>query len=167
MSSKIVGWLVEDWDGKFQILKKNLKEKKIFWNKSEKGESYIFADWCTRCQALSLYLIMLRVKCRFENLSKMFIILFSPIFMNFWREKLMLIPTLSYMLHIYFISIITNVDFADILLMDGDVTQNDFENLIRMSQIQILFLLLGFQKHKASNHPLKNTLGLFVLKCNF
>ena len=79
----------------------------------------------------------------------------------------MLIPTLSYMLHIYFISIITNVDFADILLMDGDVTQNDFENLIRVTQIQILFLLLGFQKHKASNHPFKNTLGLFVLKCNF
>ena len=24
-------------------LKKNLKEKKLFWNKSEKGESYIFA----------------------------------------------------------------------------------------------------------------------------
>ena len=43
MSSKVVGWLVGDWDGKFHILKKNLKEKKIFCNKSEKGESYIFA----------------------------------------------------------------------------------------------------------------------------
>ena len=28
MSSKIVEWLVGDWDGKFQILKKNLKEEK-------------------------------------------------------------------------------------------------------------------------------------------
>ena len=37
-----------DWDGKFQILKKNLKEKKIFWNKSEKGESYIFHYIFTR-----------------------------------------------------------------------------------------------------------------------
>ena len=43
MASKIVGWLVGDWDGKISDCKKNLKEKKIFWNKSEKGESYIFA----------------------------------------------------------------------------------------------------------------------------
>ena len=44
MSSKIVGWLVRAWDGKISD-KKNLKEEeKIFWNKSKKGESYIFAS---------------------------------------------------------------------------------------------------------------------------
>ena len=39
MSSKIVGWLVVAWDGKFFRLKKNLKEKN-----PEIEESYIFAS---------------------------------------------------------------------------------------------------------------------------
>ena len=44
MSSKIVGWLVGDWDGKISDLnKKSKEEEKIFGSKSEKGESYIFA----------------------------------------------------------------------------------------------------------------------------
>ena len=43
MSSKIVGWLVGDWDGKKSDLKKNLNKKKIIWIKSEKEESCIFA----------------------------------------------------------------------------------------------------------------------------
>ena len=30
MSSKIVGWLVGDWDGKFSALKKILKKKKKY-----------------------------------------------------------------------------------------------------------------------------------------
>ena len=43
MSSKIVGWLVGDWDGKKSDFKKNLNKKKIIWIKSEKEESCIFA----------------------------------------------------------------------------------------------------------------------------
>ena len=46
VSSKIVGWLVGDWDGNISDLKKIWKKEKIFWNKSEKGESYIFAYHC-------------------------------------------------------------------------------------------------------------------------
>ena len=74
--------------------------------------------------------------------------------MNFLREKFMLIPTLSYMLHIYFISIITNVDFADILLMDGDVTQNDLKKLSRLGKIYMLFL----------PYKIKNMYSQLVLK---
>ena len=44
--------------------------------------------------------------------------------------------TLGLCLHIDFISITRNVDLADILHPVGGITQNDFENLISLSQIK-------------------------------
>ena len=56
-----------------------------------------------------------------------------------------------------FISITRNVDLEDILQPEGGVMQNDFENWIWISQIKILFLILGFQKCIVSNRLYKYT----------
>ena len=57
-----------------------------------------------------------------------------------------LLTHLGIRLHRDFISITSNVDLADILHSEGDVTQNHFGNWIRMSQIKTLFHILVFQK---------------------
>ena len=73
----------------------------------------------------------------------------------------MLIPSPRYMLtHRLYINH-QNVDTLDILLLEGGATQNDFRNGIRITQINILFLISCFQKPIVSIGP-KNTLGLLV-----
>ena len=47
----------------------------------------------------------------------------------------MLTPTLDICLHMDFKPIIRNVGLADILRMEGDVTQNEFKNSIILSPI--------------------------------
>ena len=58
---------------------------------------------------------------------------------------LCLSPTLGICLQIDVLSITRNVDLADILHTEEGVTQNNFETWIRMSQIKILLVILGFE----------------------
>ena len=51
MSSKIVGWLVGDWDGKFQILKKNERRRKNSEINLKKGNT----TFLPKCQHSSSY----------------------------------------------------------------------------------------------------------------
>ena len=66
-----------------------------------------------------------------------------------------------------FISITRNVDLEDILQPEGGVIQNDYENWIRISQIKILFLILGFQKRIVSNQFKKYTRAISLRQLIF
>ena len=72
---------------------------------------------------------VLFLRCQFDNLAEIYII-----------------PTIGLCLHWDFISTTRNVDLADILHPEGGVTQNRFNTFIRMSQIKVASLILGFQK---------------------
>ena len=70
-------------------------------------------------------------------------------------KKKCLTSTLDICLYRDFISITRNADFADNLHSERGVTQNDIKREIQISQIKILFLILGFQKHIVSNRLYK------------
>ena len=84
-----------------------------------------------------IFSIMLRLKCQLDNLAEIYIILLVSNLYALLNYKSMIISNLGICLHIYFILVTRNVHLAVILHPKGGVTQNDFENLYRLSQIKI------------------------------
>ena len=98
-----------------------------------------------------IFLKMLRLKCQFENFAKVIIILLFTHTYYLLNDKSMIIPNFGKGLYRDFTLITRNVYLSYALHPEGGVTQNDFDNWNRMSQIKTLFSYLGFSKRIVSN----------------